>query len=74
MLYWFHAYDNYNYTRHFSYYWPSQLALPKRHPAIYEEFKEGRFSVRHTIGKFNKVRPDQVIEQTINKDKKGLDM
>ena len=28
MLYWFHAYDNYNYARHFSYYWASQQALP----------------------------------------------
>ena len=74
MLYWFHPYDNYNYARHFSYYWTSQQALPEHYPAIYEEFKKGGFSVRHTIGKFNKVSPDQVIEQTINKDKKGLGM
>ena len=68
MLYWFHAYDNYNYTRHFSYYWASQQALPEHHSAIYAEFKEVSFSVRRTIGKFNKVSADQVIEQTINKD------
>ena len=74
MLYWFHPYDNYNYARHFSYYWTSQQALPEHHPAIYEEFKEGDFSVRRTIGKFNKVSPDQVIEQTINKDQNGLGM
>ena len=41
MLYWCHAYDNYNYARHFSYYWASQQAL--HNPAIYEEFKEGDF-------------------------------
>ena len=74
MLYWFHAYDNYTYARHFSYYWASQQALPEHHPAIYEEFKEGSFSVRRTIGKFNKVSPDQVIKQTINKDQKGPGM
>ena len=73
MLYWFHAYDNYNYARHFSYYWASQQALPEHHPAIYEDFKGG-FSVRRTIGKFNKVSPDQVIKQTINKDQKGPGM
>ena len=67
MLYWFHTYDNYNYTRHFSYYWASQQTLP-------EEFKEGGFPVWRTIGKFNKVSPDQVIEQNINKDQKGLGM
>ena len=71
MLHWFHAYDNYNYARHFSYYWATQQALPVQHPAIYGEFKKGGFSVQQTIGKFNKVSPDQVIEQTINKDQKG---
>ena len=74
MLYWFHAYDNYDYARHSSYHWASQQALPEHDPAIYEEFKEGDFSVRSTIGKFNKVSPGQVIEQTINKDQTGLGM
>ena len=74
MLYWFHTYDNYNYTKHFSYYWASQQTLPEHHPAIYEEFKEGGFPVWRTIGKFNKVSPDQVIEQNINKDQRGLGM
>ena len=50
MLYWFHAYDNDNYARHFSYYWASKQALPEQHPTIYEEFKEGGFSVQGTIG------------------------
>ena len=72
MLYWFHAYGSYNYARHFSYYWASQQVLHKHHPAIYEEFKERGFTVRRTFGKFNKVSPDQVIKQTVNKDQKGL--
>ena len=71
MLHWFHAYDNYNYARHFSYYWATQQVLPVQNPAIYEEFKRGGFPVQQTIGKFNKVSPDQVIEQTINKDQEG---
>ena len=54
MLYWFHPYDNYNYARHFSYYWTSQQALPEHYPAIYEEFKKGGLSVRHTIGNSTK--------------------
>ena len=29
-----------------------------------------RFSIRRTAGKFNKISPDQAIEQSINKDKK----
>ena len=37
MLYWFHTYDNYNYTRHFSYYWASQQTLPEE----FKEFKGG---------------------------------
>ena len=71
MFHCFHAYGNHNYSRHFSYYWASQQVLADQHPAIYEQFKEGCFSVRQSYGKFNKVSPDQVIEQTINKDQKG---
>ena len=43
MLHWFHVYDNYNYARHFSYYWASQQTLPEHHPTVYEEFKAGGF-------------------------------
>lgn len=71
MMGWFHAYDHFNYARHFSYYWASQQALQDSHPQIYHRFKEGDFSVRRSIGKFNKISPDQAIEQTINKDQKG---
>ena len=46
---------------HLSYNWASQQTLPEHHPAICEEFKEGDFYVRYTVGKFNKVSPDQVI-------------
>ena len=68
MLPWFHAYDRQNYARHFAYCWASRQQLPNTHPRLYTEFKQGNFSVRRSVGHFNKVPPDQVIEQTINKD------
>lgn len=71
MLHWFNAYDHYNYARHFSYYWASQQVLAETHPGIFNQFKEGNFSIRRSNGKFNKISPDQVIEQTINRDQKG---
>ena len=67
MLYWFHAYDHYNYSQHFSYYWPSQQVLAETHPGIFQQFKDGNFSVRRKHGRFNKISPEQLIEQTINK-------
>ena len=36
MLAWFHAYDHFNYARHFSYYWASQQALQDSQPQMYE--------------------------------------
>ena len=71
MMYWFHAYGHFNYARNFSYYWSSQQILQDQHPSIFENFKDGHFSTRRSKGKFNKVSPDQIMEQTINKDQKG---
>ena len=68
---WFHAYDNHNYARHFTYYWATQQDLPNSHPNIYSEFLNGGFSIKRSEGCLNKMPPDQVIEQTINKDQKG---
>ena len=39
-----------------------------RFPSIHQEFLQGNFSVRRTNGKFNMLPPDQVIEETINRD------
>ena len=69
-LYWFQAFENCNYPRHFSHYWDSQKMLAEQHPAMYDKFKEVGFSSQYNIGKFNKVSPDQFIEQIVNKDKK----
>ena len=71
MLRWYHAYDHYNYALHFSYYWASQQSLNVTYPALYNCFKDGGFSTQCSQGKFNKISPDQVIEQTVNKDQKG---
>ena len=71
MLPWFHAYDHVNYSRHLTYCWASQKNLHDNHPEIYEEFKRGNFSVKRSNGKFNALPPDQVIEQTINREQKG---
>ena len=71
MLIWIHAYDKINYARHFSYYWYSQQKIQNKFPVIYQQFQQGNFSTRRTKGKFNMLPPDQVIEQTINKDNKG---
>ena len=70
MLAWFHAYDRHNYARHFTYYWTDQQKLCEKHPTIYEEFKNGHFTTKRSNGKFNRLPPDQVIEQTINRDQK----
>ena len=72
MLVWIHTYDRINYARrHFSYNWCSQQEIQNKFPAIYQQFQQGNFSTRRTKGKFNMLPPDQVIEQTINKDNKG---
>ena len=73
MLKWFYAYDSTNYARHFTYCWATQQKLAQKHPEIYLVFCKGNFSVRRSQEKFKKLPPDQVIEQTINKEQKGHD-
>ena len=74
MLIWIHAYDRINYARHFSYYWCSQQKIQNKFPAIYQQFQYGNFPMRCTKGKFNMIPSDQVIEQTINKNQKDLEV
>ena len=71
MLIRIHAYDRINYARYFSYCWCSQQKIQHKLPVIYQQFQQRNFSTRRTKGKFNMLPPHQVIEQTINKDKKG---
>ena len=59
-----------NYFRHFSCNWATQQQLHLTHPAIYRKFVKGHFSVKRSRSSFNKLPPDQVIKQTINKEQK----
>ena len=67
MLKWFFAYNRPNYLRHFTYYRVTQQKIKETHPKIYDQFTLGSFSLKRKDGSFNKLSPDQVIEQTINK-------
>ena len=49
----------------------TQQNIKETHPKIYDQFMVGNFSVKRTDESFNKLPPDQVIEQTINKEQKG---
>ena len=71
MLPWFHAYDRVNYARHFTYCWAALNNLAETNPKMYAEFQEGNFAVKRTSGSFNMFPPDQVFEQTINKEQKS---
>ena len=71
ILIWMFAYDRTNYSRHFTYYWASQQKLQIRFPLIYQEFKMRNSCTKRTAGKSNMLPPDQVIEQTINREQKG---
>ena len=48
----------------FSYYWATQCQLNEKLPDIYQAFAR-------TNGNFYLLPPDEVIEQTINKEQKG---
>ena len=71
MLKWFFVYDCTNYSRHFTFYWASQLNLSQIHLSMLNEFQKDNFSVRWVPGKFNHLPSDQVIEQTVNRHEKG---
>ena len=49
----------------------TQMKLQETYPKILEEIINGNLSVKQTAGTFSMLRPDQVIEQTINKEQKG---
>ena len=48
-----------------------QKSLQEQHPLIYDKFQKGNFTVKQSRSKFNCLLPDQVIEQTVNKEQKG---
>ena len=71
MLSWFHVDDQINYARHFTHCFASFQKLDETHPSILDQFQRGNFAIKRTNGSFNMLPPDQVIEQTINKEQKS---
>ena len=67
----FAAFDATNYLRWCSLYLEDMKRLPATAPDIYESFCEGKFVVKHTIGKFKAVGADMALEQTINRSQKS---
>ena len=67
----FHVSGSINYLRYASWYLEMKRNLPKDHPAIYEEFMDGKFFVKTNTGYFRAVSPDMKLEQTIQRSKKG---
>ncbi|KAJ8021223.1 hypothetical protein HOLleu_38359 [Holothuria leucospilota] len=71
MIPWYFAYDRVNYARYLPAYWLEMCSLQKDHPAIYAEFRDGKFvAQRQRQHPFSQVACDQVIEQTVNRDSK----
>ena len=60
-----------NYACHFTHCFGSFQKLDEAHPSILGQFKRANFAIKRTNGSFNMLPPDQVIEQTINKEHKG---
>ena len=71
MLLWFCAYDQINYACHFIHCFASFQKLDETHSSILDQFQRENVAIKRTNGSFNMLPPDQVIEQTINKEQKG---
>ena len=68
MANYFFALNHHNYARWTVKYHDNLLKLKETHPEIYEEFKDGLFSVKRTNKPFSGSPIDLTLEQTINKD------
>ena len=64
------AYDRTNYSRWLPIYICDMLNLKSKEPELYEEFKRESFSVNRTGKPIAGLSPDQVLEQTLNRDSK----
>ena len=67
----FAVFDRTNYLRWCSLYVEDMQKLSERAPDVYTNFQEGKFSVKHTPGKFKAVAADMCLEQTINRSQKS---
>jgi len=67
----FFAYDRTNYSRWLPIYLIDMLNLPESAPEFYGMFAKGSVTVNRTGKKFASMAPDQVMEQTLNRDSKA---
>lgn len=63
MVPWAFALDHVHYARWMSVFIQSLLALPVKHPDIYKECQNGRFTVQKTQRRFSRIADDQAHEQ-----------
>ena len=64
----FFTFNHQNYSRWFTVYHNKLLKLKNSHLDIYEEFKNGCFSLKRTSKLFSRIPIDLTLEQTINAD------
>ena len=67
----FAAFDSTNYLRWCSLYLEDIHKLPDTVPDVHQAFMAGKFVVKRTHGRFNAVRADMALEQTINQSQKS---
>ena len=60
---WMFALDHVHYSRWLPVFLQDLRELPTRHPRVYEEFCNGRFTVQKTGRKFSSIASDQAHEQ-----------
>ena len=64
----FFTFNHLKYSCSCTVYHDKLLKLKNPHPDIYEEFKNGSFSLKQTSKPFSRVPIDPVLEQTIKSD------
>ena len=66
---WCFAYDKQNYARYLSVYFAQMSNLENDHPDVYENFRDGGFSVQlGSQNPFSRIPVDQTVEETVNRD------
>ncbi|KAJ8366433.1 hypothetical protein AAFF_G00355510 [Aldrovandia affinis] len=64
------AAGHYKYVSCLPHYLEAMRSLPTLTPNIHREFKDGKFTVHQTEGRFNGVWTDMALEKTYNRDAK----
>lgn len=67
---WMFALDHTNYARWLPIHLRDICAIPEKHPAVFQEFHNGKFVVHKTKRKFSSIDLDQAHEQ-VNASVKG---